>query len=329
MFLMTVLEVAAGLILVYLFFSILVSALVEMLANVGILSFLPSRPLTLKSGLEEYLGTEVTAEIYRHPLISAPRFSVPDGDKGDRPSELPSYVQPNDLALALCETLLKLAPAPAGNGDLIDPLRAATGNLAAAGGATAWSAGVGELAAATAALVRRSTLHGEPPLAAVERWTDGLMQRLTGRYRRKVARWLFVLGFLLAAALHINSVRLAHSLWNNGDLRRAIFLEADAATKDPTVAAGTRAEPVGFETVKARLDNLTLPIGWSSAALPWHEGGPSWWQFVIANLFGWMLTGMAATVGAPFWFDLVSRVVALRQAEPKPPAPADPGKAKD
>jgi hypothetical protein len=35
-------------------------------------------------------------------------------------------------------------------------------------------------------------------------------------------------------------------------------------------------------------------------------------------LAGWLLTALAAALGAPFWFDLIGRVVNLRGAGAKP-----------
>ena len=83
----------------------------------------------------------------------------------------------------------------------------------------------------------------------------------------------------------------------------------------------------------AQLHNAGLPIGWSPPAWPDLAGrdtsercqgnGASavypkdctnrWHPLnILAAVAGWLLTGIATTLGAPFWFDTLSRLVKLR-----------------
>jgi hypothetical protein len=58
----------------------------------------------------------------------------------------------------------------------------------------------------------------------------------------------------------------------------------------------------------SNLNNLSLPIGWSA----------SQWQYLrdpghlVSAFLGWFLTGLAASLGAPFWFDTLQRFVTVR-----------------
>jgi hypothetical protein len=66
-----------------------------------------------------------------------------------------------------------------------------------------------------------------------------------------------------------------------------------------------------------------LPIGWV-------KGG-----FGPTTIFGWVITALAASLGAPFWFDLLNKFINVRasgkppEEEPKSPKevpePAQPG----
>ena len=38
----------------------------------------------------------------------------------------------------------------------------------------------------------------------------------------------------------------------------------------------------------------------------------------MLSLFGWLLTGVAITLGAPFWFDVLGKVSNLRASGIKP-----------
>lgn len=55
----------------------------------------------------------------------------------------------------------------------------------------------------------------------------------------------------------------------------------------------------------------------------WHPGLLEW---LGAHLPGFLLTAVAVSFGAPFWFDLLGRLVKLRTsgARPQPPAPGQP-----
>jgi hypothetical protein len=65
------------------------------------------------------------------------------------------------------------------------------------------------------------------------------------------------------------------------------------------------------------LNELGLPVGWSSTA--W----PGWDPFLGLHLFGILMVGVAASFGAPFWFDVLNRFVNLRAAGRPPPTAAE------
>jgi hypothetical protein len=88
------------------------------------------------------------------------------------------------------------------------------------------------------------------------------------------------------------------------------------------------------------LQGLGLPIGWSSAGLPdvvgkncaaaEATGKPceSSWEAAAGNallaILGWLVTAVAVTLGAPFWFDLLSKLVKLRGAGARTTADGKP-----
>jgi hypothetical protein len=60
-----------------------------------------------------------------------------------------------------------------------------------------------------------------------------------------------------------------------------------------------------------------------------------WRQAFDAHTFGWLITILAVSLGAPFWFDTLNRIIAIRSAgrapeeRPRPPKqvpkPHEPG----
>lgn len=101
-----------------------------------------------------------------------------------------------------------------------------------------------------------------------------------------------------------------------------------------------------FAAVQKQIATLGLPIGWScpldtavrgvqngdsiggpfwcaGATPPGESGGTlsswSWWMAVgfknvLAMIVGWLITAAAASLGAPFWFDTLKRVISVRSS---------------
>jgi hypothetical protein len=100
-----------------------------------------------------------------------------------------------------------------------------------------------------------------------------------------------------------------------------------------------------FDGIRKQLLGLSLPIGWvgKDTASPDDEkkglvlSGKDALQLLRQHWLGWLITALAATLGAPFWFDMLNRVISIRNAgrapeeEPKAPrsvsAPLEPGQS--
>jgi hypothetical protein len=46
------------------------------------------------------------------------------------------------------------------------------------------------------------------------------------------------------------------------------------------------------------------------------------WNSLPRILLGWLVSGIAISMGAPFWFDLLGKIVNVRNSGGKPPSPA-------
>jgi len=96
-----------------------------------------------------------------------------------------------------------------------------------------------------------------------------------------------------------------------------------------------------FDAAVADLAELQLPIGWEAPAAAidgepslrlvrddatddwpgaiWAPGGwERWKQAAAEHAVGWLLTMMAVSLGAPFWFDTLNRIIAIRAAGKAP-----------
>ena len=95
----------------------------------------------------------------------------------------------------------------------------------------------------------------------------------------------------------------------------------------PEAAIGRRfLEERGFDAnAAAHFGVGYAPIGWENLQLPAGQN-PILWG--LTKLIGWIITALAASVGAPFWFDILQNVMSLRGAGTKRQAPEEEDKAK-
>ena len=66
-----------------------------------------------------------------------------------------------------------------------------------------------------------------------------------------------------------------------------------------------------------------LPIGWTADHLAdmkarWKDGGGDFVWWLVVKLIGLSITAFAVSLGAPFWFDLLSKFMNVRGTGNKP-----------
>jgi len=155
--------------------------------------------------------------------------------------------------------------------------------------------------------------------ASIESWFDGAMDRLTGIYKRISQYALLIIGAILAVVLNVNAVHVASVLWTTDPSSLSALADVAAQAK----ASGSALDMSDITKNLNQLQSLGLPIGWPHT--PNWRGllSPSYWHdnflhFIGYHLAGWLVTAAAVSFGAPFWFDLIQKLVNLRSAGPKP-----------
>ena len=166
------------------------------------------------------------------------------------------------------------------------------------------------------------------------------MERVTGWYRRHVQKILFSLGMLLAVALNADTLQLLKVLSQSQEVREKVVLAAvDLGREQPAqipACVGAGRESAACEQAMAdrlgeqltRVAALGLPLGWDGAqgricgACRQQDGWTAWIVPVLGKLVGFLLTALATTLGAPFWFDLLNKLFAFRRlVRREPPMP--------
>jgi len=129
------------------------------------------------------------------------------------------------------------------------------------------------------------------------------------------------------ALILLNSFNVATTLWNDPDRRASTIAIATEAAKKPPLASTQPVDEKELNKAVTYTEKMlrTLPIGWNCpAAGPgkefhyWTCAQEEFKKLTLVQLFGWILTAAALSLGAPFWFDLLNQFINLRGAGTKP-----------
>ena len=305
MFGSVILDVAVGIIFIFLLVSVICTAVRE-----AIESTLKTRAAFLEHGIRELLhdrhAVGIARSFYTHPLINglyADDYRPREGT--ERPSALtpghtlPTYIPTRSFALALMDIAARgHANAPRSSDSTAPVLTLAN--------VRANILNLENAPVQRVLLTAIDTAQGDidKAVANVAAWYDSGMDRVSGGYKRATQKLLFVIGFVIAVALNVNPLTIADYLYHDTSARTALVTRAEVAAKDSIFVKS----PAPYKEARAALDSLRLPIGWAGA--PPHEW--SAWNDIASPLIGWLITALAATLGAPFWFDLLNKVMVVR-----------------
>jgi len=177
----------------------------------------------------------------------------------------------------------------------------------------------------------------------VEKWFNDTMDRSSGWYKRNALALSFVIGFLLALILNVDAIAIGLQLWREPTLRQSMASMAENYQPPANVDSNDFGKV--FESLQNELNVLQIDVGWKynlnksspeecSPGLRDPETNEIRLYFVgqclslvdppantqewFTKLFGILLIGGAAAQGAPFWFDILGKVMNIRSAGAKP-----------
>lgn len=153
----------------------------------------------------------------------------------------------------------------------------------------------------------------------VEQWHGEMMQRLSIWYKKKTKVWLFVVGSLLAIIINVDSIQLFGHFSDSPASRKVMmdYYEANAdrleklAVNSSADSSAVYIERLGV--LKNEMDSLAkkaeLPVGIKHSLF--RESGRENRNYFLAVL-GFLLSGFAASAGAPFWFELLKKAYSAK-----------------
>lgn len=282
-----VIDVCIGVILLYLILSLVCTTVNEVIAQM-----LSLRAKTLASGIERLIDDHDLREAFRQSGFIDGTHAISKG--------LPSYVSSRAVAAALIDTV---DPANSGHAvtDLIETIKKLP------------DSNIRDvlLAAATKAGNDVTKIHDD-----VARWFDDAMDRLSGVYKRYLQVLSLAVGLLLAVGLNADTISVVNSLWSDATLRAGLVQIADKATNGQANVDTMSSSMSRLPAIEASL--RPFPIGWPAvmaSADGGRTGSPMAWA---AKILGLLITTLAISLGAPFWFDLLSKFMNIRTTGAKP-----------
>ena len=135
------------------------------------------------------------------------------------------------------------------------------------------------------------------------------MDKLSLWYKKESRKIIFVIGILVTLVLNLDTFMIVKSLYQNEILRSGVITAAEKADSDSF-------KPENISKTRDELEQLGFPLGWNLGKSQTEDprGYPVGEVAVIYKIFGLLLTLMAISLGAPFWFDILRRLLKFRKA---------------
>ena len=331
------LEVGVGMALLFFFMSLIATSLIEIIENV-----LRSRSKYLEKAISELLrghtpigtpaGTgsasaaqaddvrDFISTFYRHPIIA----SLYEGDYSPKGRHLPSYIPRENFSLALLDIVSRASVV--GKALSLGSLRDSLADVQ--------NPNAAQRVILTA--IDTSNDDIQKVRQTLEQWFDGTMDRCSGWYTRRSGRILLVIGLVATTCFNVDAITVAERLLNDSALRKVVVAsatktiekaEGQPLAESPPAGADSAAKANSFDAVSREFLAIGFPIGWKmtggwlpspipQCSLADPRTNPQTCSLsyfaIIRMIFGWLITTLAISLGAPFWFDIMNRFVVIR-----------------
>jgi hypothetical protein len=165
----------------------------------------------------------------------------------------------------------------------------------------------------------------------IQAWFDQAMERVSGTYKKKTQTIILCISVVLTGLLNADTIELARYLYENPTVRESLADRAEQIAHDSTyreavneireakqdtlhpwqnadqAIASINRNVADLKSIKAELDATKLPLSWKNKPDNW-----------LIKILGLLFTALAVSLGAPFWFDMLNKLVNLRSVGKKP-----------
>lgn len=290
-------DVAIGLVFFYFLFSMITSHINEFIA-----AKMEWRATDLEAAIRRMLGDPNLA----NKVLHSPIVTSIASESGKL-----SYIPPNTFALALFDAFV-----PEGqNANVFDHVRA--------GVVSDMSTNQGSKTILN--IVDHANGDMTKARAGAETWFNAAMDRVSGSYKRRMQKVTFVVSLVLTIAVGADTIAITEALYKEPSLRAAITGAAQAAPANVQVQAAQTSPAGAASSLSQSIDLIEknqFPLGWG--ALPANPIGAVQADPIalVKKILGLLITTLAISLGAPFWFSLLKDIGSLRSSGPKPDSAA-------
>lgn len=318
------LNIALGLVAVYLIFALAVTSF-----NEGIAAMLSSRANWLRKGIEKLLdgGTNVARsdadKFYDSPFIAYL------GEGGLLQGNKPSYIPAWTIAQGL---LASVSKAGTQTFESIDKIKEAIAGLPKDS----------PIAVAFNDLVTQAGTDAAKFRSLVEEWFKTFDAQVIAWYRQKTQYVVLALSAFVVVAMNVDTIAIVRQLSSDTQARDAMVKVAldlakqgapdkvlDTAARDKAKKAFDDAAKEVDDAKKQVLEKAWLDeqrkleqaavdrikgLSATGLKLGWTDGDPAltngyaW----VVKILGLLMSALAVSLGAPFWFDTLKKIAAIR-----------------
>ncbi len=173
--------------------------------------------------------------------------------------------------------------------------------------------------------------------ARIEKWYNDVMDRAGGWYKRSTQKILVFIGITIAIVFNADALAIYQRLESDPESLQEVvtmaesFVERDSSiytyyyegdsvilNEHPILVANDesserfqRALDQAKLMVNEELESIRAPLGlgWS-----YFDYKNAEWTVWAMKVLGWIVTALAISLGAPFWFDLLRKLVNIRSS---------------
>jgi len=289
---LNMLDVFIGLITIYLVFGIVCTAIVEWFNQ-----FFKVRSSTLETALREMFAGNLNEQqsfvdaFYSHPLIQPLCFKDRKGNL-----QRPSYI-PSKLVGQVVESLLMSNQAVKGVDSMADALPDTPGG--------------NQLKALVTSYVAEAKGDADSFRRSVCEHFDMVMDRASGWFKRKTQVVAFWSAAVLVVAGNVDTLEITTTLANNSAAQaQMISIATQLNMAIPVEQVGIQDS---HEKARQAFEFTTLKFGWYGYFS--NAESKTVWEYLLAGLakaLGLLISIMAISLGAPFWFDILHKMTKVR-----------------
>jgi hypothetical protein len=243
----------------------------------------------------------LTGLLFDHPLLRS--MMQPQQSMTAKRTRVPPYIAAETFSRALVDTLIPASPTTGHDVDL-GQIRAGIEGLNDAMPAKG----------ALLALVDQAQGDVDRFMTSLEKWYDAQMDRVSGWYKRWAKRLIIGVAATICLLGNVDGYAIARALYADPVSRSAVVSEVQQGQACNTQGQ-TPEEQIACVRNLAGTHLVLWPSGcpqsMSACVAQPGQGAPGATDWLI-KLLGLALTIAAASIGAPFWFDTLNRLVNLR-----------------